>query len=66
MACDPDLIKDILITQFNKFQDNELKMCKKQDPLAAANPSFEKRDQWKQSRKTILPALSSSKVNDFI
>lgn len=68
IARDPDLIKDILITNFNKFRNNDFLLSKKQDPLSANIPFFAKDEEWKESRKTILPAFSTNKVksNPFL
>lgn len=60
---DPDLIKDILISDFNSFRYNDFRMSKKYDPLLAANPFILRDDEWREARKTILPAFSQSKVN---
>lgn len=62
MARDPDFIKDILITNFNCFRDNDVHLSKKYDPLTATNPFFVRDDEWRTSRKTILPAFSHIKV----
>lgn len=59
---DPDFIKDLLITNFNSFSDNDSYLSKKNDPLVATNPFFVEGDEWRESRKTILPAFSQSKV----
>lgn len=59
---DPDLIKDILITQFDSFRANDFNLSKKYDPLLATNPFFTIDDEWREGRKTILPAFSQSKV----
>lgn len=51
MLRDPDLIKDILITDFNHFRNNEFQVTKKNDPLAAASPFFSKDEEWQEGRK---------------
>lgn len=62
MLRDPDLIKDILIGEFNSFRYNEAKVSKKYDPIFATNPFVSRDDDWKEGRKAILPAFSQSKV----
>lgn len=62
---DPDLIKDIMITEFNKFRDNDFKLSKKQDPLTATNPFFVKDDAWRENRKRMLPVFSQTKVREI-
>lgn len=62
VARDPDFIKDVLITNFNSFRANDIYVSKKNDPLLATNPFFSVDDEWRESRKTILPAFTQSKV----
>lgn len=59
---DPDLIKDILVTNFNSFRNNETQISKKHDPLSATNPFFNQDDEWREGRKAISPMFSQSKV----
>lgn len=59
---DPDLIKDVLITNFNCFRDNDVEISKKYDPLFAVNPFFHQNEEWREGRKMILPAFSQTKV----
>lgn len=59
---DPDLIKDILMKDFNQFHENDANLSRKHDPLIARNPFFSVGDEWREGRKQILPAFSSSKV----
>lgn len=66
LARDPDLIKDILITNFNSFRDNDNYLSKKHDPLTATNPFFVRDDEWRESRKTLMPAFSQNKVKYFL
>lgn len=62
VARDPDLIKDILITNFNSFRDNDSKLSKRFDSLLAVDPFFTRDEEWKEGRKQITPIFSSSKV----
>lgn len=61
---DPDLIKDVLITNFNSFRNNDVNISKRFDPLSATNPFVIEDDEWKESRKTISPMFSQSKVKN--
>lgn len=61
-ARDPDLVKDILITQFDSFRLNDFKLSEKYDALLAPNPFFNVDDKWREGRKTIIPAFSQNKV----
>lgn len=66
VARDPDLIKDILITEFNSFRSNDFKLSRKYDPLLATNPFFVSDDEWREGRKSILPAFSQNKVKKYV
>lgn len=61
---DADLIKDILVTNFNSFRNNEMQLSKKYDPLSATNPFFNRDDEWKEGRKAISPMFSQIKVKN--
>lgn len=65
LARDPDLIKDIMITNFNSFRDNDIVLSKKHDPLIASNPFFTRDEEWRDGRKMIIPAFSQNKVINF-
>lgn len=58
---DVDLIKDVLYN-FDCFGENDVALSRKYDQLTATNPFFLTDDEWRESRKTILPAFTSSKV----
>lgn len=62
LACDADLVKDILSKDFDCFERSDTNVSKKYDPLMAANPFFLSGDEWKEARKTIVPAFTLSKV----
>lgn len=63
---DPDLIKDILITEFDSFRANDFNLSRKYDPLLAQNPFFNIDDDWREGRKTIIPAFSQSKIKSLM
>lgn len=65
MARDPDLIKDILVTNFNSFRHNDLKLSKKYDPLTAINPYVARDAAWSEGRKIILPVFSPNNVSQM-
>lgn len=68
MVLDPDLIKSIMITNFNNFRNQpELfgSFDKEADPLAGRNPFFLKDDEWKEKRNEIIPAFTSGRVRIF-
>lgn len=64
---DPDLIKEVLITNFNSFRNNAFQVSEKYDPLVATSP-FLKTDfeEWQEGRKAISPMFSQSKVGAII
>ncbi|XP_055306508.1 probable cytochrome P450 6a13 [Sitodiplosis mosellana] len=66
LARDPDLIKDIMITNFNSFRDNDFALSKKHDPLFASNPFFTRDEEWREGRKMILSAFSQSKIKSIM
>lgn len=62
---DIDIVKDILVKDFQHFDRNESIINKKYDPLYAQNPFFNFGDEWRARRKELLPVLTSSKVRYF-
>lgn len=60
---DPDLIKDLVTTNFYSFHNNDAVISKRYDSLSATNPFFKGGDEWREARKTISPMFSQSKVN---
>lgn len=56
VACDADLVKDILSKDFDCFESSDTIVSKKYDPLIAANPFLLAGDEWKEAQKTIVPA----------
>ncbi|XP_031635618.1 cytochrome P450 6B1-like [Contarinia nasturtii] len=63
---DPDLVKDVMITNFNSFRDNDFALSKKFDPLFATNPFLTRDEEWREGRKMILPAFSQSKIKSMM
>lgn len=62
VACEPDLIKDVLITKFNSFRENDFRISEKFDPLLKANPFFNMDEEWKEFRRQLSPMFSANKV----
>lgn len=62
MARDPDLVKDVMITKFNSFRENDFRISEKVDPLLNVNPFFSMDEKWKELRKQLSPMFSPSKV----
>ncbi|XP_051159977.1 uncharacterized protein LOC127280771 [Leptopilina boulardi] len=60
---DPELVKNILLTNFTNFADNQLELgSKKKDELLQYNPFFSKQKTWKDNRVAISNAFSSKKL----
>lgn len=59
---DIDLIKKILIDDFDNFSVNEWKVSEKSEPLLASNPFLCRDDEWIISRNTFSPVFSPNKV----
>lgn len=55
-----------MITQFDSFRSNDFNLSKKYDPLLAPNAFFTVDDEWREGRKTIIPAFSQNKVSNFM
>lgn len=62
LIIDPDLIRNVLITDFHYFRENDIYLSLKNDPLLAANPFFRRDKEWRESRHIILPAFTQIKV----
>ncbi|KAF5301547.1 hypothetical protein FQR65_LT08852 [Abscondita terminalis] len=56
---DPELINNVLIKNFENFQDTSIRTA---DPIAGVNAFFTGGEQWKRLRKQISPQLSSVKM----
>lgn len=61
---DPDLIKDVLIKDFNQFADRGIRLHEKVDPLSAHLFSLEPK-RWRPLRKNLSPAFTSGKLKDM-
>ncbi|XP_046748713.1 cytochrome P450 6g1-like [Diprion similis] len=59
---DPELIKNVLTTNFQSFAANAFDIDKNLDPLIAVNPFFTNEDRWKISRSQLSSAFTSGKL----
>lgn len=59
---DPELIKSVLLTNFNKFNRNIMFLDEQKDPILAKNPFFSTGDKWKMQRAQLTRMLSSAKL----
>jgi cytochrome P450 len=60
---DPELIRDVAVKSFRNFQDNELIIDKKDDPLLGRHPFFIGGEEWRTTRVLLTPGFTSGKVN---
>lgn len=61
---DPELIKDILIKDFNKFADRGIRLHEKVNPLSAHLFSLEPK-RWRPLRKCLSPVFTSGKLKEM-
>lgn len=61
---DPELIKDVLIKDFNKFADRGIKLHEKVNPLSAHLFSLEPK-RWRPLRKHLSPVFTSGKLKEM-
>lgn len=59
---DAELVKDILVKDFDSFAQNDVVIDEKLDPLLAKNAFMQIGDAWKNTRNMITPAFSSGKM----
>ncbi|KAM7349838.1 putative cytochrome P450 28d1 [Cochliomyia hominivorax] len=64
MILDPELCKEILITNFKCFQDNEssIRTDRVREPISGSNPFVLPFEEWKIKRAEIVPGVTSSKI----
>ena len=61
---DPDLIKDVLIKDFNNFTDRGIPINEKIDPLSQ-NLVFLEAERWRPLRKKLSPVFTSGKLKEM-
>lgn len=62
---DLNLVKSILVENFNNFRDNDFKLDEKLDPLMSVNSFFATGDKWKLYRNHLSPLLTAAKVKNI-
>ncbi|XP_029170390.1 cytochrome P450 9e2-like [Nylanderia fulva] len=62
---DPDLIKSILLKNFDLFPDHRTMIEEHQDPLFGKNLFALKGERWRQVRPLLSPAFTSSKMKSM-
>ncbi|KAG5669754.1 hypothetical protein PVAND_000048 [Polypedilum vanderplanki] len=61
LALDPNLIKNVLVTDFASFHERTLYYNKKDDPLSANTLTFDGQE-WKDRRQKLTPIFTSGKM----
>lgn len=59
---DPELIKDVLIKNFNSVHENDVSLSRRYDPLLVANPFLTNEDEWRRNRNVLTVIFSLNKV----
>ncbi|KAJ8922670.1 hypothetical protein NQ315_007702 [Exocentrus adspersus] len=59
---DPELVKNVLIKDFQYFLNNDVNIDKKVDPLLARNPFVLKGEEWKKTRQAATPNFATGKI----
>ncbi|CAL1686503.1 unnamed protein product [Lasius platythorax] len=65
MIRDPDLIKSIMIKNFDLFSDRRTIIEEYQDPLLGKNLFTLKGERWRQVRHLLSPAFTSNKMKNM-
>ncbi|KAL1116317.1 hypothetical protein AAG570_005812 [Ranatra chinensis] len=66
MVRDPELVKTVLIKEFNSFHDNDYHVNPLIDPILGLNPFNAKGDKWKPLRDLVTPSLTVIKVKALV
>lgn len=59
---DPDVIKSILVKDFNNFSDRAIVSNERDDPIGTHNLFIMKNPEWKAMRTKLSPVFSSGKI----
>ncbi|KAL6416843.1 hypothetical protein ACFW04_013125 [Cataglyphis niger] len=59
---DPELIKDVLVKDFEIFHDHRNFVAENLDPLFSKNIFFLRGDRWREMRNTLSPSFTASKM----
>jgi cytochrome P450 len=62
LICDPELVKNILVKDFQTFMDHLTSLEEKFDPLYAKSLVVLKGQQWRNLRTNLTPLFTSSKM----
>nr|XP_012230989.1 PREDICTED: cytochrome P450 9e2-like [Linepithema humile] len=59
---DPELIKDVMVKDFEHFPDHRSFVTEEVDPLFGKNVFSLRGDRWKEMRNTLSPSFTASKM----
>nr|QYA71971.1 cytochrome P450 [Anoplophora glabripennis] len=62
---DPEIIKNVLIKDFNHFTDNDIVVYEDLDPLLSHNTFILKGEPWKRARQFMTPNFASGKIKSI-
>jgi len=62
---DPEIVKSVLVKDFNSFHDNDFEYVSDVDPLFGRNPFLLTGERWKTTRSQLTPALSQGKIKPY-
>ncbi|KRT84828.1 cytochrome P450, partial [Oryctes borbonicus] len=62
---DPKLVKEVVLTNFSSFLDNDFLVDEKVDPIFGGNPLTNKGDKWRIRRANHTPQFSSGKIKNM-
>ncbi|KAF2892342.1 hypothetical protein ILUMI_13831 [Ignelater luminosus] len=62
---DSELLKSVLISEFNSFHDNDVHIDEKTDPMFGKNPFVLKGDRWKVTRNQLIPCFTAKKIKSM-
>lgn len=60
--CDPELIKDVLVKNFDHFTDHQSFIDENTDPIFGRNIVSLKGERWREMRNTLSPSFTASKM----
>jgi cytochrome P450 len=61
-----DLVKSVLVKDFDSFAENSFVFDEKIDPLFAVNPFVTRGEEWKTGRSHVSPILTVAKIKPLI
>lgn len=67
LVTDPELVKTVLVKEFNKFTDTAMEMSREYDPLFALNPFVAKGiEKWKELRSIQASNMTTVRFREII